>query len=409
MAVTDKRKKQRNQAPKKGRDPKMHQEPESNRSKKNKRVRKAINQESNINQKNNSNKLQSKKKTKERKKMNVENIKYLVTETLKKFKDMIFWSLILIVMFYMRFAGEIYGKNQHLRVSEDFYKILESEPHFTVKEIKSSFRKLVNQYHPDKNPDCESCEEKITLINKAYETLKNKDARKIYDLTRGVVDPIYSSSKSLTIENYRAEILESGKPHIIQIYEESNKTSRSFAAFWEEFIVEHSYMNYARINKALEPELIRSFEFGVDELPFIFSYVPGRDYEFFEFNQYYEGSTLTLLKNFLKKVVKRNAAPIEFKTFLTLDREDDIQVIFVKREFSPIVFENLALHFKNKHNIKFFATKMNEHRKFYNHFKKDDIDYIILMPKGMENGIRVVKIDHNQIEAGSSVTFREKK
>jgi len=50
------------------------------------------------------------------------------------------------------------------------------------KEIKSAFRKLAMQWHPDKNPGDAAAEKKFKEINEAYETLKDADKRHMYDL-----------------------------------------------------------------------------------------------------------------------------------------------------------------------------------------------------------------------------------
>lgn len=57
---------------------------------------------------------------------------------------------------------------------QDYYKVLEVEENADLATIKKSYRKLVLKYHPDKNPENrEEAEEKIRLINDAYETVSN--------------------------------------------------------------------------------------------------------------------------------------------------------------------------------------------------------------------------------------------
>jgi curved DNA-binding protein len=50
--------------------------------------------------------------------------------------------------------------------------ILELEYPFTPTELLRQYRTLVRKYHPDLNPDDDTCHEKIKMINQAYETLK---------------------------------------------------------------------------------------------------------------------------------------------------------------------------------------------------------------------------------------------
>lgn len=63
----------------------------------------------------------------------------------------------------------------------DFYKILGVKKSATTKEIKSAYRKLARELHPDKNQDKPDAEEKFQDLGAAYECLSDKEKRKIYD------------------------------------------------------------------------------------------------------------------------------------------------------------------------------------------------------------------------------------
>ena len=62
----------------------------------------------------------------------------------------------------------------------DYYKILKMSQDASQEEIKNQFRKLVKEWHPDRNPD-PSTKEKMAEINKAYEVLSDEERRKNYD------------------------------------------------------------------------------------------------------------------------------------------------------------------------------------------------------------------------------------
>lgn len=64
---------------------------------------------------------------------------------------------------------------------KDYYKILGVSKNATDKEIKSAFRKLAQQYHPDKNPGNKAAEEKFKDINEANEVLGDPQKRARYD------------------------------------------------------------------------------------------------------------------------------------------------------------------------------------------------------------------------------------
>jgi len=61
---------------------------------------------------------------------------------------------------------------------KDYYKILGVSRNATQKEIKSAYRKLAREHHPDVN---NGNEEKFKDINEAYEALKDPERRKLYD------------------------------------------------------------------------------------------------------------------------------------------------------------------------------------------------------------------------------------
>lgn len=63
----------------------------------------------------------------------------------------------------------------------DYYEVLGIEKGADEKEIKSAFRKLAKQYHPDLNPDNKEAEAKFKEINEAYEVLSDPDKKAKYD------------------------------------------------------------------------------------------------------------------------------------------------------------------------------------------------------------------------------------
>jgi len=68
-----------------------------------------------------------------------------------------------------------------MATKRDYYEVLEVPKTATAEEIKKAYRKKAIQYHPDKNPDDKSAEEKFKEAAEAYEILGNEDKRKRYD------------------------------------------------------------------------------------------------------------------------------------------------------------------------------------------------------------------------------------
>ncbi|UNU74225.1 molecular chaperone DnaJ [Moraxella nasovis] len=66
-------------------------------------------------------------------------------------------------------------------MSKDFYSVLGVDKSADEKEIKKAYRRLAMKYHPDKNPDDPTAEEKFKEATTAYEVLGDKEKRAAYD------------------------------------------------------------------------------------------------------------------------------------------------------------------------------------------------------------------------------------
>ena len=78
-------------------------------------------------------------------------------------------------------------------MKDNFYDILGVSKDASENDIKKAYRKLSLQYHPDRNQESES-EEKIRKINVAYETLRDKEKRRQYDMGDTQIFPGFPGS-----------------------------------------------------------------------------------------------------------------------------------------------------------------------------------------------------------------------
>ena len=71
-------------------------------------------------------------------------------------------------------------------MATDPYKVLGVSRTASDKDIRSAYRRLVKQYHPDRNPGDTKAEERFKEIGKAYEIIGDEEKRAQFD--RGEID-----------------------------------------------------------------------------------------------------------------------------------------------------------------------------------------------------------------------------
>jgi len=67
---------------------------------------------------------------------------------------------------------------------KDYYRVLGVSENASAKEIKSAYRKLSRQYHPDTNAGDKAAEERFKEVSAAYDVVGDTDKRKEYDEVR---------------------------------------------------------------------------------------------------------------------------------------------------------------------------------------------------------------------------------
>lgn len=64
----------------------------------------------------------------------------------------------------------------------DFYEVLGISRAASISEVRTAFKRLAKQYHPDRNPGNKDAEEFFKVLNEAYHTLSNPLKKAQYDL-----------------------------------------------------------------------------------------------------------------------------------------------------------------------------------------------------------------------------------
>lgn len=64
----------------------------------------------------------------------------------------------------------------------DYYEVLGVKKNASEAELKKAYRKLAMKYHPDRNKDDKTAEEKFKELNEAYAVLSDLEKRKQYDM-----------------------------------------------------------------------------------------------------------------------------------------------------------------------------------------------------------------------------------
>jgi curved DNA-binding protein CbpA len=94
---------------------------------------------------------------------------------------------------------------------KDYYSILELQPSATQPEIKKAYRRLAQQFHPDKNNNDPYKAAQFTEVKEAYEVLTNPAKKEYYLQQRWYnqsIDKKFSGNKPITPSTVLKQCLE---------------------------------------------------------------------------------------------------------------------------------------------------------------------------------------------------------
>lgn len=100
----------------------------------------------------------------------------------------------------------------------DYYQILGVSRWASDEDIKKAYRKLVLQYHPDRNPGSREAEEIVRRINMAYEIIGNPETRKSYDrLSWGVEPSLEAVDLAAILQDMEQTLFEEGRKELFAV------------------------------------------------------------------------------------------------------------------------------------------------------------------------------------------------
>ncbi len=116
---------------------------------------------------------------------------------------------------------------------KDYYQILGVEKNASAKQIKSAYRELAFQFHPDRNRGDDSAALKMKEINEAYAVLSNPEKKRQYNAMR---QQFGSDAYNRFRNNYSEQDIFSGSD-INHIFEDMARSFgfRSFDDIFKEF------------------------------------------------------------------------------------------------------------------------------------------------------------------------------
>ena len=155
---------------------------------------------------------------------------------------------------------------------QDYYELLQISPDASAVEIKKQYRKLADQYHPDRTTN-EEHKKLFLKLTEAYEVLRDENKKEMYDQTYGMGNfKNYIRSKTMTLTSQNFDRLVTNSPHtwVIQVFDHDSYLSQTFSDTWEKMAEKYYFLKFGRIDRRTQQRLIHKLPFRPLEYPFLY-------------------------------------------------------------------------------------------------------------------------------------------
>lgn len=127
---------------------------------------------------------------------------------------------------------------------DDYYGTLGVTRDADAADVKRAYKTLAKRWHPDKNPNCSSCQDAFSKIAEAYKTLSDDEKRAAYDESGSVSTAELKSPRSvpLTRDNFDELVRFSNDVWLVQIFRPDDSECAQFHPFWENQIQKHGHL-----------------------------------------------------------------------------------------------------------------------------------------------------------------------
>jgi molecular chaperone DnaJ len=128
----------------------------------------------------------------------------------------------------------------------DYYQVLGVSRDASDDDIKKAYRKLVFQYHPDRNPDSKDAEAKIRELNAAYEIIGDAETRHSYDrLSWGDEPRAEAVDPGLILDEMERKLFDEGRKELFAILmKDVKRVKAELAIVREQVIAEQGYDSF---------------------------------------------------------------------------------------------------------------------------------------------------------------------